>query len=500
MVKLMRVAVYARYSSDRQNEDSIEAQLRAIRKYCHDNGYLIVEEYIDEAYSATNDRRPAFQKMIADAKLRRFDLVVVHKLDRFSRNQYQSAKYKHLLKKCGIKRLSVLEPMLDGSPESVIVEPLLEGMAEYYSLNLAREVRKGQKEKALKASFLGGVPPLGYDIENKKFVINKYEAEAVQLIFYMYVRRYSYPQIVSALNQLGKLTKKKRPFRYNSLNAILRNERYTGVYIFNQTEKGNFYRQKPDEEIIRIPGAIPALIDSETWRQAQERMTSLRRAEGKARHTYMLTGIIRCANCGSPMVGRGAPTRTGSRYYYYACLKCGGEDGISRSWSIRSDRVENAIVNKLNNSFFTRSGAMATAKVIHTEMQKRMKQSGDNIRPLRQSLAAIDKEINNLVGTLAVMGSSEAIIAALKQKENEKNQLRVQLAKIEGMSEAVPSVFEIARALQRHGDLLALDEKDRAHVVRAYIKNVEVPRPSEAEPVHIRVSTVTNTDGSGDWT
>ena len=177
-------AAYARYSSDNQREESIEAQLRAIREYAARSGYEIINEYVDEARSATTDNRPAFQQMIADAD--QFKAIIVHKLDRFSRDRYNSAIYRRQLKKKGVSLVSVLDN-LDGSPESIILESVLEGMAEYYSRNLAREVMKGLRETAYKCKHTGGIPPLGYDVlPDKSYTINDREAEEVRLIFKMY--------------------------------------------------------------------------------------------------------------------------------------------------------------------------------------------------------------------------------------------------------------------------------------------------------------------------
>ena len=160
MTTLKRVALYARFSSDNQRAESIDAQIRAMKKYCQENHYLIVETYVDEAKSATSDKRPAFQQMIKDSDKKLFDVLLVHKLDRFSRNRYDSAMYKNRLKRNGVTVFSVLEKLND-SPESVIMESLLEGMSEYYSKNLSREVMQGLNENALKCKHTGGKPPLG---------------------------------------------------------------------------------------------------------------------------------------------------------------------------------------------------------------------------------------------------------------------------------------------------------------------------------------------------
>ena len=171
----MKAASYCRYSSDNQREESIQAQSRAIKEYANKEKIQIVKIYTDEARSATTDNRPGFLQMIKDSEMRIFDLVLVHKLDRFARNRYDSAFYKRELKQNGVKLKSVLEN-LDDSPESIILESVLEGMNEYYSANLSREVMKGMKETALQCKHTGGKPPLGYDVaKDKTYVINEQE-------------------------------------------------------------------------------------------------------------------------------------------------------------------------------------------------------------------------------------------------------------------------------------------------------------------------------------
>lgn len=157
---MKRAVAYARFSSSMQREESIDAQIRAIQDYAQRQGYVLVNTYIDRAVSATSDKRPEFQNMIADAASNSFEAVIVHKLDRFARSRYDSAHYKYQLKRHGVSVLSVSEN-LDDSPESVVLEAVLEGMAEYYSKNLAREVEKGKQENARKGHHVGGTPPLG---------------------------------------------------------------------------------------------------------------------------------------------------------------------------------------------------------------------------------------------------------------------------------------------------------------------------------------------------
>lgn len=216
--------VYARYSSNNQREESITAQLRACHDYAKSKGLIVIQEYCDSARTGTNDDRPAFQQMITDSENHSFRFVIVHKLDRFSRNSYDSAIYRRKLQQNGCSVLSALEHT-DDSPESGIMESLLTGMAEYYSRNLAREVEKGKKETALQCKHNGGCPPLGYDVdkETKKYTINEFEAKIVKEIFQLYADGNGYKFILQHLNSMGYKTKAGNAFALGSLNNILKN-------------------------------------------------------------------------------------------------------------------------------------------------------------------------------------------------------------------------------------------------------------------------------------
>ena len=145
----MRAVIYARYSSENQREESIEGQLRECYAFARKNDISVVGEYIDRAFSAKTDKRPDFQKMIKDSAKRNFDLVIVWKLDRFARNRYDSANYKAVLKRNGVKVMSATESISEGS-EGILLESVLEGMAEYYSADLSEKVIRGHTENALK--------------------------------------------------------------------------------------------------------------------------------------------------------------------------------------------------------------------------------------------------------------------------------------------------------------------------------------------------------------
>ena len=192
---MIRAAAYARYSSDNQRDESIDAQLRAIHKFADENGYQIVREYIDRAKTGTNDRREEFQRMIRDSDDGDFEVVIVHKLDRFARKRYDSAIYRKALEENGVKLVSVLEQFTD-SPEGIIFVGMSEAMSEYYSANLSREVKKGQYENAIACKHTGGFAPLGFRVNAElKYEINDEEAVHVRFIFQSILSGMNYSQI-----------------------------------------------------------------------------------------------------------------------------------------------------------------------------------------------------------------------------------------------------------------------------------------------------------------
>lgn len=182
----MKAVIYARYSSDNQREESIDGQLRECMEYAKFNGIDVVNSYIDRALSAKTDNRPNFQRMIKDSYKGLFDVVLVWKLDRFARNRYDSAHYKTILKRNGVRVLSAKETISEGA-EGILLESMLEGYAEYYSIELAEKVKRGLTENALKAKANGGTCTFGYTVDrDRHYQIDAPAALIVREVFQLY--------------------------------------------------------------------------------------------------------------------------------------------------------------------------------------------------------------------------------------------------------------------------------------------------------------------------
>ena len=221
----MKAVIYARYSSDNQREESIEGQIRECTAFAEKNDITVLKHYIDRAYSARTDHRPAFQEMIKDSDKHLFDMVIVWKLDRFSRDRYDSARYKVLLKKNNVRVVSATEVISSGA-DGILLESVLEGFAEYYSADLAEKVTRGLTENALKGKYNGGTRPVGYVVDDEQhFQIDPLTGPFVLEAFKRYADGATMKELVEFFKEKGIKNSLRRDLNLNSLQPMLSNRR-----------------------------------------------------------------------------------------------------------------------------------------------------------------------------------------------------------------------------------------------------------------------------------
>ena len=237
----MNGVVYARYSDDSQREESIQGQVRECMEYAEKEGITVLSTYIDRAYSAKTDARPQFQKMVEDRKAKLFDAVIVWKLDRFARNRTDSAVYRSILRKNGVKVVSAKENISDG-PEGIILESIIEGVSEYYSADLAVKVLRGMTDNALKGKFNGGYLTFGYSIDdNKHFKLDPLTAPVVIDVFQKYADGATMKGIAEYLKSKNLRNIKGNHIDHHGVNRMLSNRRYLGEYRFNDVTIDNAF-------------------------------------------------------------------------------------------------------------------------------------------------------------------------------------------------------------------------------------------------------------------
>lgn len=454
------IVIYARYSSDKQTEQSIEGQLRVCREYAERNNFNIINEYIDRAITGRTDKRPAFLRMIDDAEKGYFDFILCYKLDRFSRNHYDSVIYKYKLKQFGVRVISATEAISD-TAEGFLMEGLLEMMAEMYSKDLSQKVKRGMNENLLKGNFIGGIPPLGYRVENKKLVVDEQQAKIVRYIFEEFANGTSKKDIVEYLNSKGYRSSTGAKFALNTLN-LLKNEHYTGYYVLNGVEYENYY---------------PAIIDKQLFDKVQNRLKKLTHGVGphnRAKEEYLLYGKVFCGHCGTQMIGVSGTSSTGAKYCYYACAK---------RYKFKSCDKKNE-----QKAFLEDYVIQETLNTIYDE--KQIEKIADNlleygkndlntlkIKDYQKRLSKIEKEFDKIT-TAIINASSVEVIKRLDKKANElsieKEDLQKELTKLQLANKVVRTKAEIIGYIKMFvvGDTSDINYRKR--IINSFVNSIYV--------------------------
>ena len=413
---MKKAVIYARYSSERQNEQSIAGQVEVCRKWAADNEIEVVDIYPDEALTGRSDKRPNFQRMIENAKSGRFDYVLVYKIDRFARNRYDSAIYKAQLKKHGVRVISAMENIADG-PEGIILESVLEGMAEYYSANLSQNVLRGMHQKAEQGKYMGGTVPLGYKIDaDKNFVIDENTACIVKRIYEMYSDGYTIKEICAELNAAGYKSATGKTFNYNSLHRLLSNEKYIGRYEYLG---------------VVLENAIPRIIDDDTFQKVQLRVQHNKRApaSSKSAVTFHLTGKLFCGKCGSNMVGDSGTSETGATHHYYSCIEKKRRRGCTKK-TVKKDYIEQLITETTLSKVLTEENIEYVSKKAF-ELYEKERTDDSELIALNNSLREVQKIINNIMNAIEQGIITDTTKQRLMEAEERKKALCLSIAKEE---------------------------------------------------------------------
>lgn len=429
-----KAVIYARYSSDNQREESIDAQLRVCRKHCAEKGYIIIHEYIDEAYTATNDNRPAYQAMLRDSSRREFQVAVFHKVNRNARNEYDYYVNKAKLMKNGVRIEYAGQAFDTSTAEGQLMENQLVGMAAYFSRNLAREVKKGQNENALKCLHNGGTPPLGYNVcpSTRKYIVDDFEANEVRFLFDAYARGTKYPDIIAECERRGYKTKRGNHFGYNSLHDILRNKKYIGVYVYGKTRGSkNAPRNshKYSKDAIEIEGGLPSIIDMATWTAVQDRLDGKthKKQSLHAKRVYLLSDLIICGECGCRMSTNSyrKKLKNGDKneHVYYRCRNC-------RNIHIERDAVERYVINAVKKNITGKRRINSIVSAINKALEHNNTSEMAELRSIEKELASISKANDNLMSAIESGIMSDTIKERLQQNEERANALKTREAEI----------------------------------------------------------------------
>lgn len=447
---MQRGACYIRVSTNDQTEFSPDAQLKAIKNYAKSNDIFIDDDYIfiDEGISGRKaDKRPAFQEMIkiAKSKPKKFDVILVHKFDRFARSREDSVVYKSLLKKeCNVRVVSITESIEDDK-FSVILEAMLEAMAEYYSLNLSDEVKKGMKEKATRGQYQA-TPPFGYTIKDNILEIIEDEANIVKFIFEKFTsKELNILQITKYINNLGYKTHRGNKFENRNIEYILTNPVYTGYVRWSPS--GKLKRGQLKEDTIVEKSQHEAIISKEIFDKATEMIAHNKQIHNKyfkenTRHLHWLNGLIKCKLCGHTLV------RNNKDFY-----QCNGytKGKCAKSQLVKIGTIEKAILQQIQNDFMDN---------ININIKFNLNKNNNSELEIIQSQLEKMEEKERRIKEAYINGidTIEEYKENKKDLQNQKELLEKQLSKLKDTSQVQHKEEDIKEQLQTVYNIL-IDEK-----------------------------------------
>lgn len=405
----MKGVIYARYSCDNQREESIEGQLRDCKEYAKRHDILVVDTYIDRAFSAKTDRRPAFQQMIKDSTKRGFEAIIVWKLDRFARNRYDSATYKAKLRKNGVRVISANENISEGS-EGILLESVLEGMAEYYSADLSEKVLRGHMENALKCKSNGGGIPIGFYVdEEKHYQIDPLTAPLVREAFESYADGKKVIDIAENLNRHGVIPHRGKKCTISTVILMLKNRKYLGEYKYRD---------------MVVPGGIPRIVSDELFERVQKQLVKNKKAPArhKAEDDYLLTTKLFCGDCGSMMFGESGTSSSGTVYHYYKCSNAKRHGGC-RKKSVRKTWIEDIVVGSVHELLCDKELIRDWSNKILAILSK----ENTALPLLKRDLAEVKHGIDNLLNALQAGIITDSTKERLNELEERRKMLEEQI-------------------------------------------------------------------------
>ena len=327
-VQAFTTAIYARYSSSVQNDASIEQQIAECEEYARQKNLTIVATYEDRAISGKRDNRPGLQRMLRAADRHEFQVLLAYKSNRISRNMTNALRYEERLSRAGVKVVYCKEEFGDNATGRFMLRTMM-NMNQFYSENMAEDIRRGLRDSAQKCKVVSTIP-YGYKKgPDGRYALDEEAAKVVAEIFRRFLNDESYVDIADELNRRNVLTKQGKKWKKNSFHTILENERYTGVYIYDD---------------IRIDDGMPKIIERSVFEMAKKKLSDYKiiRARKHDDNDYLLTGKLFCGYCCGAMVGYSGTGHLGTKYFYYACQTRRTQGSCEKS-NIKKDVIEEEV-------------------------------------------------------------------------------------------------------------------------------------------------------------
>lgn len=480
----MKVALYARVSSEKQDTDlSLSAQLRALREYADRNSHQVVREFVDEAESGRTIARPAFKEMITMARRpqKPFDLILVWKYSRFARSREDSIVYKAVLRKNGVQVISINEPF-DDTPTGRLLEAIIESLDEFYSDNLGEEVTRGMRESASRGFYLSGKPPYGLrkirvrdgGKERTKLEVDPYQASIVASIFGDVLHGKGLTEITKELNRKGIRAPKGKGWGKTGVHIILSNEVYAGTFVWGRNSKRGL-------EPVRVENACPAIVDKGTFNKVQHQLRERAPARlhpKRAASRFLLSGLARCGHCGKALVGQDAK---GGQFSYYVCGTLNKKGaGSCPARYLNSAKFEGLVVDKIKEHILTDENLTRLVHLVNEEMDSASKSYRDELDAISDEVINISHRLEHLYDAIETGKINlDDLAPRIHELRNRQERLQARRVQIEtflsdrrvelASPEIVKSYVDDLRNLLNNSSLA-----ERRAFIRSFVKEVKV--------------------------
>ena len=404
--------IYARYSSHNQKDASIEQQVAEASAHAQSLGIQISEIYADRGISGKTDRRPSFQRLMRDAEKGRFAYVIAWKSNRMGRNMLQAMINEARLNELGIRVLYTEEDFDDTAAGRFALRSMM-NVNQFYSENMAEDIRRGMLDNARQCKITNGHLPLGYKKgSDGRYALDAPNAAIVQEIFTRVACGDLFVDIAEDLNARGVRTSRGKPWSKSSFQTLLHNERYMGIYIYGD---------------VRIKDGIPRIISDDLFWDVQDKMNHSKHSTVPARRgsDYVLTGKLYCGHCKSPMIGLSGTSHTGQKHYYYVCQQKRTAHTCSKS-NVQRDTIERAAVQAIQQYALNDDVIdwIADATIAYNKQQETLSPAA----ALEQQLEDTRKSIHNLMAAIEQGIITPTTKNRLMELESEESRLSASLA------------------------------------------------------------------------
>lgn len=472
--------ILARYSTDRQNPDSIEVQVEKCTNWCNENNVPILGVFADMAVSGMKSTRPQYELMMQQLRQNMADMVVIYDQSRMFRKMTAWFAFRDELEEIGVTVISVTQPMIGKDlrdPTNFLAEGSIALFNQIWALQTRQKVMEKMKYMARSGLHTGGNPALGYAVEEGKLVICEPEAAIVRRIFSEYAAGRKYKEIIDGLNADGLTTRAGNSFGTNSLHDLLKNEKYIGTLIYGKSPKRADGKRNSHGEVpadaIRIENAIPAIVDRDIWDAVQTKLAANKRDKAGRPNTvrnYPLKGKVFCGECGAALVHSSSKTSK-SRYHYYACS---GKQRLRNCemMPIKMDELERIVIESTRATLNRPGNIQRVIRIMRDVRERTHSESVAYLEAMVERRQEINRQLERATAAILNGLNSPTLSRKIQELEQEKTILEHNMRKLKVEMDSI-SIPE-----GRMEDILTMingnDESAFAMVARVEVSRTDI--------------------------